>query len=139
MYALKIDPATNDLSITDGIFDLVSGAALVAQRLNWRFQTQRGEWLLDQTMGMDYLGSIMVHNPDLGIIRALFVELLTGTEGVKVIESLTLEFVRGQRWLNVSFRVRTDEGDIITAAAEGENLLAVLSVLVFKALGPFVL
>jgi len=143
-YAFKIDPLTNDLIIP---IEWVSGAELVAQRLNWRFRTQKGEWLLDLTMGLDYLGEdgptgvgpgIMTHNPDLGIIRALFVDLLMGTEGVSSIETLTLDFDRRARHLTVDFRVLTDEGDLVVASAEAANLLGVLGVLIFVAAGPFV-
>ena len=61
MTDLKIDPQTNDISLTQGLVDSISSASdEKAQRIRERLLTVRGEWFLDVTFGLDYYGVVWV-------------------------------------------------------------------------------
>lgn len=110
-FGLFLDE-TGDLAV-------VSGADLVAQDLRVLLSTQVGEWFMDLTMGMDYLGvdpqsePIFGKAPDLGVIRAQFAELITSVENVIRLESLDLDLDARTRLLTVTFTAVTT-GETVT-------------------------
>ena len=62
MTDLRIDPTTEDISLTQGLVDTVTGkdSESKAQRIRARLLTVRGEWLTDVDFGLDYFGVIWV-------------------------------------------------------------------------------
>jgi hypothetical protein len=97
-----------------GNLALVTGPDLVAQRLDISLNTHLGEWLLDTSFGVDYRGQILVKNPDFTVIRSVFADVITGTDGVSDLLQLDLD-TDDQRGLLVDFRVLTTDADILEA------------------------
>lgn len=95
-----------DLKIENGKFQLLTGADEIAQKLTVRFQFWLTEWFLDTRQGFPGYEQVYVKNPDLIQIRSLIREMILETPGVDYIQKLNLDFVRGDRRLDVSFSVK---------------------------------
>lgn len=67
---LKLEKLTNDIAITSGDVVTIKGLDEAAQRIKDRLLTFRGEWFLNLSFGVDYIGKIMVKNPRNSIISA---------------------------------------------------------------------
>lgn len=143
---LKLDSDTNDLVLDDtGNLALVTDPVEeVAQRLRYRLQTIQGTWPLDLSMGVDYLGEVLVKAPDLALVRSEFVRVIGTTEGVTRIESLELDYDAPDRHLALTFRVIVGNeileatGNLVTDneldLLPGSSALGSM-VLIFKRLG----
>lgn len=111
--ALALNPTTGDLAIP---LQLLRGAEAVLQRIAIRFRFVRGEWFLDQRLGVPYFQDILVKNPDRRLIQEIFRTVLRTTPGVKRVESFTAALERATRILTVTFVAVLDDGSVITAA-----------------------
>lgn len=108
---LALDISTWDLELPPR---LITGADMIAQRIGIRFKFWLGEWFLDTREGVPYIEQVLVANPDLSLIRALFRRVITSTPGVKRVESLDLSFDRAARTLVVgSFRATLIDGSTL--------------------------
>ncbi len=112
MFDLLLDNITHDIVIDDETGELQStgGAPLVAQKVEIRLSTQLGEWLYDLSMGIDYLGRVLVKSPDTRVIRSLFVAEIFQVSEVTALRSLTL--TTSGRDLTVRFEAETTQGAI---------------------------
>jgi hypothetical protein len=104
-FALTTD---GDLDISrDDIF-FVTGADAVAQHLKIRLRFVKGEWFLDQRVGIPYYSQIWVKNPNLAAIRSTYRNAILSTPGVDAIERLDLGFEAATRELTLSFSARLE-------------------------------
>lgn len=99
-----------DLSRDDLYF--VTGADAVAQHLKIRLRFVRGEWFLDQRVGIPYRTQIWVKNPNLGVIATVFRRAINSTPGVQSLERLDYNFDTSSREYTLTF----------SAKLEGENV-----------------
>lgn len=108
-------PVQGDLRLTpDGRdIQLVSGARKVAQNIRVRAQTFKGSWRYDRNVGMPYFQDILVFGASSELIRRRFHDLLTGTDGVLSVQSLTLRFDRTHGIIYVEFVVITDTSEVL--------------------------
>lgn len=105
---LALDPATGDLALP---VQLITGADCVAQRLRIRLRFWLGEWFLDQRLGIPYVRSVLVKNPDLVLIRSIFRRVILSTPGVARLDSLVLTHDRaGRRLVIEDFRATFVDG-----------------------------
>ena len=99
-----LDPVAHDLYLDpDGQIALAQTP--LDQRIDCRLRTFRGEFWLDQSIGIPYFQEILKKNPDLQAVRAAFASEIQKVAGVKTINSLSLEIDRAQRKLTVTFNV----------------------------------
>lgn len=107
------DPLTNDLLITNGDQEYVSGIAAIASDLksNWLFV--KGEYFLDVTKGVDYWGVIFKQGSSIQAQEDEFRREALATEGVAAI-ALRLTKLVG-RMLNVEATVTVDTGLVFNA------------------------
>lgn len=105
-------PTFGDLLIVNGDLVLVDGAQAVLQDLLQRLSTYLGEWFLDNTLGIDYYGQILVKNPDQAKIDALIINTILATKGILQLNSysFTPNFVT--RVLNISFSAMSTSGPV---------------------------
>lgn len=115
------DSTTGDLDISGKDFRLTveeTGEAL-AQRLSIRLDFARGEWALDLRQGVPYFEEILVKNPDLIGVRAIFREVILETPGVESIDQLDLDLDTAQRILRVTAVViQQSNGEPLTFSEE---------------------
>lgn len=122
---LYIDPASNDLSLSD------SGAArltaleeeLVRQRLWISLSTYRGEWFANINFGVPYLdrdssgeGLSILGGKNLNLLDFELQRSILDTTGVVQLLGYASGFDRRQREVTVSFSVETISGEIVTVA-----------------------
>lgn len=99
-----------DLSTDDLVF--ISGADAVAQHLKIRLRFVRGEWFLDQRVGIPYYSQIWVKNPNLAAIQSVFRRAIVTTPGVEALERIDQQFDAATRELSLSFSAKLEGEDI---------------------------
>lgn len=112
---LAMDPTTGDLVFPPYI---VTGADAVVQKIRQRFKFFKGEWFLDQRLGVPFLQSIFIKSPDQIFINAVFSSVLLGTPGVASIASFSSSLDRLFRTLTVDFQATLVDGTTVIAQAE---------------------
>lgn len=115
MTDFKLD-ANGDLDLSSGDIQLVSGDDEILQRLKIKLQFFRGEWFLDQRIGMPYFTDILINDPSLPAIRSFFRDAILGDESIEELNELTLDFDRSARRLNVAFVATKTDGEPIEFA-----------------------
>jgi hypothetical protein len=112
----KLDPATGDyFRAPSGDFaqtDDTSGET-TGQLVRIALKTLLGEWFLDTTRGLDYVGLIFVKNPDLAAVEASIKDLILSIPGVAGIPIYKQSFDRPNRKLIVSGTLLDTQGNTI--------------------------
>ena len=107
---LKLDLTTHDLAVSNYDLQLVSGIDAVVQKLKIRLSFFYGEWFLDNTSGVKLYETVLVKNPNLRTIAALFKSVIQETRDVLSLLEYTQSFDIRTRKLTVAFRVNTIYG-----------------------------
>ena len=108
---IKIDRNTKDIVFENGLLQLVSGSEAAAQRIWTRLHTSIGEWFLDLNFGLPYRSDILVKNPDMGVVSALFTDqILAGAGDGSRMEKLDMTLGTTERELSVDGRVILPDG-----------------------------
>lgn len=115
MLDLKLD-ASGDLAIEGGDARIVSGVDEIAQSLRIRLRLFKGEWFLNNELGTDYYGRILLKNPDLAVVAAELQAVILGTVGVTRLTEYSQAFNTAARGLAVTFTVETESGDLLTVS-----------------------
>ncbi len=115
LSAWALDPATGDLALP---ITLLFGADAVLQKIRSRFRFFKGEWFLDTRLGVPYLQIVLVKNPDLILINAIFSKVLATTPGVASVDSFTCLLDRPTRTLTCTFQITLSDGTKVIAQAE---------------------
>lgn len=110
---LKLDDS-GDLSITAGQLDTVSGLVAVAQAVRTALSLFRGEWFLDNTAGIPYFDNILVHSPNLTVVRAIIRAAVLDVPGVAQVSTLELDFDKDARQLQVDLGIVADLGELVS-------------------------
>jgi hypothetical protein len=118
MRDLKLD-ANGDVAIESGGGVVVSGRDAIAQRLRVRLRMFRGEWYLDERLGIDYFGQVLVKSPDLQVVASIIRRAILTTEGVIRLTSYAQSLDKGSRRLSVTFSAVTTTGEPLTITEEG--------------------
>lgn len=134
-----------DIIVQNGDLVLVEELDFIRQRLELRLDIQVGEWFLDITEGLPWREAILVRNPDLQAIRALFVtRILTtptvifdGQEYPSIIrlDRFDIAFDNPSGLLTIDFLAITPFGGI-AGTGEGEDLASLLLNLILTPIGP---
>lgn len=113
MRDLKLDPVTRDLDLSGGLLKLTAkGAESVRQRLTGRLSLRKGEWFLDQSIGIPYddvLGKIK----SLPAIESMFRKAITTCPGVALLTSFSLT-VNANREASLTFEAVATDGTPIS-------------------------
>lgn len=116
MLTRRLDGAW-DMSFGKGTNNFSSMAEATGQKVKSRLLLLFGEWFLDTSAGMPYLGDIMVKPTNLPLAESLIKRNILGTEGVLEIISFSLDLDHETRKLTVTTSVRTIYEDISTIKA----------------------
>lgn len=108
---LKISGGS-DLVVDNGDLVLVDGVESISQHLRIRLRFFKGEWFLDERIGLPFYDSILVKRPNLDVVRSILREAIVTCPGVEALETLDLDFDATTRQLSVE----------LVAVAEGEGL-----------------
>jgi hypothetical protein len=102
-----------DLDIVNCDFRLTDNSDITLQKLKQTLKTIRGEWQLDQSLGLPYFDEILVKNPFLDRIKSIFIKAIQSVEEVVSITSLDVSVNDTTRTLNVNFEVVDNKGFVI--------------------------
>lgn len=102
-----------DLGLTGDRLSLVEGADAIAQKVGIRLRFIRGEWFLDERIGLPYYTDVLVKNPDLTVVQSLFRRAIASTPGILEIVRFSLTVDAARRVARVEFQARADNGDTI--------------------------
>ena len=105
--------------VLDSDLHWTHGIDAVAQGLQVRLQTWRGEWFLDLDRGIPYLQELLGHKFDEVRVRVAFRQEIAAAPGVEEILRLSAVFNRPTRELTVAWEVRTEWGLSIDELAIG--------------------
>lgn len=75
-------------------------------KLRWFF----AEWVYDTSLGVDWLGKVLVKNPNSLLIRRMIEDTIMSVDGVLSVEDLTLSVDKSTRIGTISFKVHTVDG-----------------------------
>lgn len=105
--------ASGDLDLSTGDLQVVEGRDETAQRLRIVFNTNKGEWFLDDRVGMPYTQSIFVKNPQMDLVRSIYRQMALKDDGVDRVDEVVLEFDSPTRTLTVALVAADENGDTI--------------------------
>ena len=120
--ALGLDAV--DPSITVPAYDLYLDASgqlafhsdtrsIVAQAVATRLRTMVGEWYQAPSIGIDYLGQVLVKNPNVATLQRYFSSQIAAVQGVDTVNSVVCTFNAGTRTLSVNFKVTATDGTAV--------------------------
>lgn len=80
-------------------------------RQHWqiRLLTFKGEWFLDQRVGIPYYESILVKRPNLNLLTAIFRAATVQTPGIATVDSFTLVFDGPSRLLTIDVEGKLED------------------------------
>lgn len=114
---LKINDS-GDLDLTGGGASLVSGNDETIQNVKIRLRFFRGEWFLDNRLGVPYFSDILRKRPDLQLAEFDLLAAITGTPGIAQVTALSLDWSRSARSLRADFAALTDSGQAFVLAED---------------------
>ena len=124
MAVFRMIPA-GDLAIVDHQLVLVSGVALVRQKLCSRFRFFLGEWFLDRRLGLPFYRDVFVKNPNIPLIRSLFRRVAIETPGVLSLRRFDVTFDFETRELSLHFEAICDGDErLIVLPTDRDFILA---------------
>lgn len=91
-----------------GVFSTVSGAGAVTQGVRIRLRMFAGDCFLDESVGIDYPGVVLVKNPDELAIRAILAERIASVPDVTDVFGAALEVDPETREGEISFQIDTE-------------------------------
>jgi hypothetical protein len=109
---LKLDPVDGDLVVDGGDLAQVKDAEAIVQACTLALSLFRGEWFLDEALGVPYYESVLVKNPNLAAIREIYRRKLLSVDGVDEVLSLNLDYNRSTRKLLIAWRVSSAFGEL---------------------------
>jgi hypothetical protein len=118
MADLALDTLTGDLDITGDELHVIDGDDAIIQHLAIRLRLFRGEWFLDETIGMPYYERVLVKNPDLVAVRSAFRQAIITTPGIASLDKFSLALDSATRKLTVEFTAIKDSGGTLDFSRE---------------------
>ena len=112
VYKDILEADNGDIAIINNEIILTPDSVITGQNIKRTLMTCKGEWFLDADMGMPYLDEILVNNPDLQRIEALFIRAVESVEQVVKIISLKVR-LGADRKLIVNISVLDDLGNVV--------------------------
>lgn len=91
---------------------LINGPERVAQDLKIALLMFLGEYFLDETVGVNYMGAILVKNPDRILIESILRAVASKVRDVNQVLELTLLIDHPARKLGVAVVVQTPYGPV---------------------------
>jgi hypothetical protein len=110
---ILLEKATNDLSIVNFDLTLTTGADLTVQKIKQTLQLFLGEWFLNDTVGIPYFSEMLDKGKSLTRIQTLYIRALQTIPEILEILEFNINEDRAKRTLNIDFKVRDEEGNVL--------------------------
>lgn len=99
-----------DLDITNGKLSFTTGLEAIRQHLAIKLQIAKGEWFLNQEVGVPYFEKIFQKPANFEVVSSVFKTEILETPGVTELLSFEMDFDANTRELSISFKALTEEG-----------------------------
>lgn len=119
--AAFLETEDRDFALFEGNLVLVRDARAIAQKVENRFRFFLGEWFLDLREGVPYFQDVLIKGPNIGIIRQLFLKVITTTPGMRDVVEFDMQYDSTLRTLYYQWSGITDDGDPVS----GDNAFVV--------------
>jgi len=106
MFDIGLD-STGDLPT---ITQHISGIELIAQKIKIRLLTFKGEWKLNEALGLDYPGWFQTKPAPVALASGLIRQEIEATTGVEQITSWDVQFDAPSRLMTITAAVLTTAG-----------------------------
>lgn len=105
------NPIAGDLYLRNGNFVWTTDLAEeTAQRLRVRFQFFQAEWFLNKLEGTPWFQQILEKGVSESTVKAITSKVITGTEGIRTLDSLDYILDAGARSLVLEFTATLQDG-----------------------------
>lgn len=112
MSGLLINTVTGDLDITDNKLSLTSGLKAIEQRITQRLRLFLGEWFLNRDRGVPWIQQVFRKNPNPIVVDAVIKREIIAEPQVIELQTFELDLDESTRLLTVTFRAKTQLGEI---------------------------
>lgn len=113
MSDLKLDLVSGQLALENNDLVMVRGASETAQRLSIKFNWFVREWFEDPEQGVPWFERVLVKNPDLESVGALFRHIIEQDENIERIVDFNLA-LGADRVLRLSFAALDNNQEVVT-------------------------
>jgi len=110
---VKTDEIFHDLLIENGNIVLYSDNASIAQKIRERLLLLRGEWFVNETIGIPYFQGILGAKTTPFPFRKFFIDAIKSVNGVTDVPSFSMNIDGTSRKLLISFECTTDQGRVV--------------------------
>jgi hypothetical protein len=115
LWDLEIDDS-GQLILLNGATDSQDYATEVLQRVLTRLVLHRGEWYLDQRLGVPWREYLWLPTTTEAQAAAVLRQAVEGTPGVESVSILSVVFDDAHQTLELAFEAMTDQQTVITTA-----------------------
>lgn len=127
MAVLRIIPA-GDLAIVNGDLFVLgktpeTRVQYIRQKIAARFKFFLAEWFLDEREGVPYYREVFVKNPNIPLIRSLFLKVLRETPGVLSVPTFSVRFDPAARTLTFDFQAIVDGGELVVSPEDDDFII----------------
>jgi len=110
----KLD-TNNDLDFSTGNIQVIDGVDSLAQRIQTRLNTFRGECFLDPSTGTPWISQVFTSSlPTTSALNAAIVSSLSTVDGILEIVALDYTFDRRTRKLDISLQILSETNETLT-------------------------
>lgn len=117
---LARDPETNDLRLP---LRVIRGPDACVQRLRQRFAMVKGEWFLDQRLGLPYREFLLVKNPSVALVSTLVRRVILDTPGFASVPKIAASVDKRRRELSINFEALLEDPNVIVRGVNAPFLL----------------
>lgn len=105
---------SHDLRFEDGDIYLLNEESRMAQQsLKISLLTLRGEWWLDNSVGVPYLQEILKKGVDKTTVDTIFIDAINNSYNIQEVVTFTSSITTSRNYI-INFRARTIAGEIIS-------------------------
>jgi hypothetical protein len=100
--------ASNDLVVRNFDLVLTNDKEILPQRIKQMLQTFKGEWFLDNDLGIPYFQEVLGQTKALDVVRSIFIDAVQNVEGVKELVDFDMRFNNKLRTFEMDMVVSDD-------------------------------
>lgn len=115
-----------DVAIEGGKLVLNTGAAYVRQKLLSRFRFFLGEWFLDERQGVPYYRDVFIKDPDVEVIRYLFLRVLESVPEVIGVSRFDVVYDKTARTLRFDFEISVAGAGDLVVRPDDESFIIII-------------
>lgn len=105
-----LSPTYLDWIVNNGDLQLTNNSQGILQDILQTLKIYLGEWFMNNTIGIDYFGQVLVKNPKQGDIDTIFINQILSVPGVTQLNAFSFKPNFFTRQLFISFRCGTTAG-----------------------------